>query len=121
LFGCGFLDGCFGRKRDRYDIIAEILEAASGGTVKTRLLCKAKLSSGQLAEYVALLVEKGLLESSEVVEHRRFRRVLKTTDEGVRFLESLRSLDMLWLSDEGFRMPYFQNSGKLFTCDSSRQ
>jgi len=121
LFGCGFLDGCFGRKRDRYDIIAEILEAASGGTVKTRLLCKAKLSYGQLTEYVALLVEKGLLENSEVVQNGRFRCVLKTTEKGVRFLESLRSLDTLWLTNEAFRMPSLPNGSELSVCDSSKR
>jgi len=56
---------------------------------------KRNFSYGQLTEYVALLVKKGLLEYSEVVGRSRFRCVLKTTEKGVRFLESLRSLDML--------------------------
>jgi predicted transcriptional regulator len=58
---------------------------------------KAKLSFGQLCEYVPMLLEQGLLENLTVVKHRQFKQVLKTTEKGQRFLESLRSLELLWL------------------------
>jgi predicted transcriptional regulator len=58
---------------------------------------KAKLSFGQLCEYVPMLLEQGLLENLTVVKHRQFKHVLKTTEKGQKFLESLRSLELLWL------------------------
>jgi len=84
------------RRRDRHDIVAEILETAKGGAIKTHIMYKAKLSYGQVSEYIPMLVEKGFLENSMVVRHHNVKRLLKTTELGVKFLENVRSLNSLW-------------------------
>jgi predicted transcriptional regulator len=83
-------------RRDRHDIVAEILLNARGGAIKTHIMYKAKLSYGQLSEYLPMLVEKGFLENTTVVEHRQTKRVFKTTEEGERFLDKVKSIDSLW-------------------------
>ena len=50
------------RRRDRHEIVAEILNHAKGGKIKTHIMYKAKLSYAQINEYLRLLVEKGFLE-----------------------------------------------------------
>jgi predicted transcriptional regulator len=51
--------------RSRTDITAQILEAANGGVTKTKIMYKAFLSYAQLKEYLAVLIENGLLEYVE--------------------------------------------------------
>ena len=86
-----------GKRRDRHDIVAEILETAKGGAIKTHIMYKARLSFGQLSEFIPLLVEKGFLEDlTVVVRHRKAKRLLRTTDLGVKFLENMRSLNSPW-------------------------
>jgi predicted transcriptional regulator len=84
-------------RRDRHDIVAEILETARVGLIRTHLMYKAKLSFGQLSEYVPMLLQKGLLENLSVQKYRQLTHVLKTTEKGQEFLESLKSLELLWL------------------------
>jgi predicted transcriptional regulator len=43
------------------DIIAIILEIANGGVTKTSVLTRANLTSGQLRQYVEMLVDKKLI------------------------------------------------------------
>ena len=49
------------KNRSRPDIMAIILEAANGGITKTKLLTKANLTSGQLKQYLDVLIQKKLL------------------------------------------------------------
>jgi len=87
------------RRRDRHDIVAEILETAKGGAIKTHIMYKARLSFGQVSEYIPVLVEKGFLEDlTVVVRHRKVKRLLRTTDLAAKFLEDVRSLNSLWLN-----------------------
>ena len=67
--------------RSRTDIVSEILEAAQGGTSKTKIMYKAFLSYAQLKEYLAVLVENRLLEYDKGEE------TFKTSEKGVRFLK----------------------------------
>jgi len=83
------------RRRDRHEIAAEILESAKFGVRRTHLMCKAKIGYGQLTGYVPMLLEKGLLENSTILQHRQPKHVLKTTEKGEKFLESLRSVDTI--------------------------
>jgi predicted transcriptional regulator len=83
-------------RRDRHDIVAEILQTARGGAIKTHIMYKAKLSYGQLSEYLPMLVERGFLENTTVVEHRQTKRIFRTTEEGERFLDNVKSIDSLW-------------------------
>jgi predicted transcriptional regulator len=84
-------------RRDRHDIAAEILEIARVGLIRTHLMYNAKLSFGQLTEYVQVLLEKGFLENLTVLRHRQFTHILKTTERGEKFLESFKALDLLRL------------------------
>jgi len=67
--------------RSRTDITAQILEAANGGVTRTRIMYKAFLSYAQLQEYLAVLMEKGLMDYIEG------EKVYRTTDKGNRFLK----------------------------------
>ncbi|HKU48757.1 MAG TPA: winged helix-turn-helix domain-containing protein, partial [Nitrososphaera sp.] len=48
--------------RSRTDIAAAILEISLEGAIKTKIMYKAFLSFPQLKEYLAVLMEKELLE-----------------------------------------------------------
>ena len=58
-----------------------ILEAANGGATKTKIMYKAFLSYAQLREYLAVLIENGLLEYMEGTQ------TYKTTAKGLNFLK----------------------------------
>lgn len=82
------------KRRDRHDIVAEILETARGGAIKTHIMYKAKLSYAQLNEYLPLLVEKGFLENLTIVKNRQTKHILKTSDLGEQFIDNFRMLDL---------------------------
>ena len=44
--------------RSRTEIVAMILDAANGGTTKTKIMYNACLSYNQLKEYLTMLIEK---------------------------------------------------------------
>ena len=48
--------------RSRTEIVAMILEAANGGTTKTKIMYVAFLSYNQLKEYLSILIENNLIE-----------------------------------------------------------
>jgi predicted transcriptional regulator len=83
-----------GTRRDRHQIVAEILETARGGSLRTHILFKAKLSYDQLNEYLPLLVEKGFLEDLTIVRNRQTKHLLKTTRQGEQFLQNYRALNL---------------------------
>ena len=68
--------------RSRTDIVATILDAANGGSSKTKIMYKAYLSYAQLKEYLEVLVENGLLEYEEG------ELKYKTTERGIRFMKT---------------------------------
>jgi predicted transcriptional regulator len=73
----------FVKNRSRPDIMAIILEAANGGISKTKLLTRANLTSGQLRQYLDVLLEKKLLvKLSDDKRHVAYR----TTEKGMRYL-----------------------------------
>jgi predicted transcriptional regulator len=67
--------------RSRTDITGLILEAANGGATKTKIMYKAYLSFAQLREYLAMLLEKGLLE------YEAGHTIYRTTEKGMRLLQ----------------------------------
>lgn len=67
------------KRRDRHDIVLDILKIARGGKRKTQIMYKAKLSYGQLKAYLELLNDRGLLESNDGVYH--------TTNKGLNFIK----------------------------------
>lgn len=67
--------------RSRTDIVGLILEGANGGATKTKIMYKAFLSYAQLKEYLAMLLENGLIEYEEG------RQTYRTTEKGIRLLQ----------------------------------
>jgi predicted transcriptional regulator len=100
------------RRRDRHDIILEILKTAIDGQVKTHIMYKAKLSYAQLNEYLPTLVENGLLENQKVERRKTSKQVLKTTQKGLRFIESFETINKLWspLPNSSEKQSFYNNS-----------
>jgi len=71
------------KRRDRLSIIAEILEIARKGVLKTKIMYQANLSFAQLNDYISLLLDLNLLKTLKVSE----RNIYETTDKGSRFLQ----------------------------------
>jgi len=90
-----------GRRRDRHEIIAEILKTAINGKVKTHIMYKARLSYAQLNEYLPKLVDKGLLEAKKVKPRKQEKVVYVTTKKGIALYEGLTSIDKLWEKESG--------------------
>lgn len=70
--------------------MAIILEAANGGITKTRLLTKANLTSGQLKQYMSILVEKNLV--IELADEDKRHMAYRTTEKGMKYLAIYSSL-----------------------------
>lgn len=75
--------------RSRTDIVSQILEAANGGTTKTKIMYKAYLSYEQLKEYLAVLMENNL------VEHIPSENLFKTTEKGIKFMKVYEHLEAI--------------------------
>ena len=81
------------KHRSRLEIIALILEIANdssandGRATQQKIMYKAYLSYSHLKEYLALMLENGLLEY--IVQSRTY----KITYKGMRFLRIYRQLD----------------------------
>jgi predicted transcriptional regulator len=80
------------QSRDRTEIICQILEVASGSEniTMTKIMYKAFLSYKQVKEYLALLIERGLVSYDHVTQ------TYKTTKMGLRLLQLCNQLgDMM--------------------------
>jgi predicted transcriptional regulator len=75
--------------RSRTEIVSNILEAANGSATKTKIMYRAFLSYAQLKEYLAVLLENGLLE------HVEGNGTFKTTSKGLKFLGVYEQLNNL--------------------------
>jgi predicted transcriptional regulator len=69
--------------RTRTEIAAQILQAANGHNeiTKTKIMYKAFLTHAQLQEYLAILIQNGLLEYLDRTKS------YKTTEKGLKFLK----------------------------------
>jgi predicted transcriptional regulator len=67
--------------RTSTEIVAMMLDAANGGTTKTKIMYKAYLSYNQLKEYLSILIENKLLEYIDRTQ------TFKTTEKGLYFLK----------------------------------
>jgi len=68
--------------RSRTEIVAMILDAANGGTTKTKIMYIAFLSYNQLNEYLSILIENNLIEYLDGT------KTFKTTEKGLNFLKT---------------------------------
>jgi len=85
------------RRRDRLFIMAEILEVAKEGVLKTQIMYRANLSFAQLNEYLSLLLDLELLEAVKKPQKNTY----KTTDKGLRFLQSYIDIRELLTKNKG--------------------
>ena len=96
------------KRRDHLFIMAEILEVAMDGALKTQVMYRANLSFAQLNEYLRLMLDLKLLETSKNTE----RIMYKTTSKGVRYLQSYREIrDLLKKERGGSSEPSNGNGG----------
>lgn len=75
--------------RSRTEIICQILETAKelNGVTKTKIMFNSYLSFAQLKDYLAMMLESGLLE------HISERNVYRTTEKGMSMLEAARAVN----------------------------
>ena len=75
--------------RGRTEIVATILEAANGGTTKTKIMYVTFLSYNQLKEYLSVLKENNLIEYNEGTQ------TYKTTEKGLNYLKMMNEIGEL--------------------------
>jgi predicted transcriptional regulator len=75
--------------RSRTDITRDILEAASGGATKTKIMYKAYLSYAQLKEYLGVLIESGLIQQNAA------EMKFSTTPKGVLFIRTYEQMSQI--------------------------
>jgi predicted transcriptional regulator len=71
------------KRRDKLSIIAEILEIAKDGALKTQIMYKANLSFAQLNEYLKFMLKIKLL--NKLVDNRK--EMYGVTAKGLAFLQ----------------------------------
>ena len=81
----------FWNRRDRLNIIAEIMEAAKESKLKTRIMYRVNLSFSQVNEYLSFLTERGFLRVH--VENRK--KFYETTAKGNIYIENYREMSNL--------------------------
>lgn len=79
------------RRRDKLDIIAQILSLSGNGALKTQIMNRASLSFTQLNHYMTLAVKAGLLEIISV----KGKQLYRITDKGMLFLQLYREIIQL--------------------------
>jgi predicted transcriptional regulator len=79
--------------RSRTDIIVSILEAARFEATKTKIMYSSYLSSHQLRVYLELVISNGLFAYDSAKQRYR------TTEKGLRLLESYNNVAKLELAD----------------------
>ena len=78
--------------RSRTEIVGNILDAANGGTSKTKIMYIAFLSYGQLKEYLSVLIENNLIEYLDGANK------FKTTEKGLNYLKMNNEIGELLLT-----------------------
>jgi predicted transcriptional regulator len=94
------------KRRDKLCIIAEILEIAKEGTLKTQIMYKANLSFAQLTEYLKFMLKIKLIQK---LNHQG-KDIYIATDKGLDFLQRQCELTELLKTEEekpknGARIP----------------
>jgi predicted transcriptional regulator len=84
------------KRRDKLCIIAEILEIAKEGTLKTQVMYKANLSFAQLTEYLKFMLKIKLIQK---LDHQG-KDIYIATDKGLDFLQRQCELTELLKTDE---------------------
>jgi predicted transcriptional regulator len=80
------------KNRTKIDIIVQILNAATGGETRTRIMYKSYLSHAQAKGYLDILIKDSLIASTSA--HRYI-----TTEKGLRFIEAYEHLGELLVQE----------------------
>jgi len=88
-------------RRDRLGIMAEIIEIAKVGRLKTQIMYGVNLSFRQVKEYLSFLTEMGFLKVH--IENRK--RVYETTAKGFKYIESYREMSNLLKTSDTIETP----------------
>ena len=78
------------KNRNRMEIVANLLNIAKTGTLKTHLMYKANLSYVMITEYLDYLQETGLIQES--LDKGETSKLFQTTEKGLKYLEAYGSL-----------------------------
>jgi predicted transcriptional regulator len=93
------------KRRDKLSIIAEILEIAKDGALKTQIMYKANLSFAQLNDYVKFMLKTGLINKFRA----NGKDVYEATNKGLEFVQRHFELTELLKENEnnknGFKIP----------------
>jgi predicted transcriptional regulator len=84
------------KRRDRLYIIAEILEIAKEGTLKTQVMYRANLSFTQLNDYLKFMLKISLL--NKISENDK--EIYRATNKGIDFLQRYREIVELLKTEE---------------------
>jgi predicted transcriptional regulator len=76
------------KRRDKLFIIAEILEIAKDGTLKTQIMYRANLSFTQLNDYLRFMLKSKLLEKTL----QNDKEIYRASEKGVDFLLRYREI-----------------------------
>jgi predicted transcriptional regulator len=85
------------KRRDKLFILAEILEIAKEGTLKTQIMYRANLSFTQLNDYLRFMLNISLLEKVLV----NGKDIYRATDKGMDFLQRYREITELLKAEDG--------------------
>ena len=77
-------------KRNREEIISQILNVCRNGAIKTRVVYQANLNFKTVEPYLALLVKNNLLEVQQGE-----KKMYETTEKGETLLEALNQVSVL--------------------------
>ena len=93
------------KRRDKMDIISEILQIAQKEVLKTRIMYRANLSFAQLNGYLSSMITSGLL--AKVIKKNGFGYL--STQKGHIFLRKFREINCL-LDSEDENSPVYLRS-----------
>ena len=85
------------KRRDRLNILAEILAIGKDGSLKTQIMYGANLSFAQLNEYLSFLLNRKLLKR----DTKNGRTIYKTTAKGFKYLQNYEKISNLLRKGEG--------------------
>ena len=83
-------------RRDRLNIMAEIMEAAKGRQLKTRIMYSVNLSFSQVNGYLSFLTERGFVR----VQMENGKKFYETTPKGNIYIENYREMLKLLKTQE---------------------
>ena len=79
-------------RRSEIEIMDVILRLSSSGAKKTELLYQGNLSYFQLQGYLSFLMEKEILEETEIKNNGSSTKCYRTTEKGLQFLQDVKKV-----------------------------